>query len=80
MNRPHLVPGDGFEKDPAFFHTPRTGFASRRDVPWRISWYCHAEALYGNSLQLLYTGLDPAAHYKIRYIEAGDATPHPEPR
>jgi hypothetical protein len=76
MNRPHLFPGDGFEKDPAFFHTPRTGFASRRDTPWRISWYRHAEALYGNSLQVRYTGLDPTAHYKIRYVEAGDSTPH----
>ena len=75
-NRPHLLPGGGFEQDPAFFHTARTGFASRRDVPWRISWYRHAEALYGNSLRLRYTGLDPAAHYKVRFIEAGDATPH----
>jgi hypothetical protein len=76
MNRPHLLPGDGFEQDPAFFHTARTGFASRRDVPWRISWYRHAEALYGNSLQLRYTGLDPAAHYKVRFVEAGDSAPH----
>ncbi len=56
-NRPHLVPGEGFEKDPAFFRTARTGFASRRDTPWRISWYRHAEALYGNSLRLQYTSL-----------------------
>ncbi len=76
MNRPHLFPGDGFEKDPAFFHTPRTGFASRRDTPWRISSYRHAEALYGNSLRLHYTGLDPAAQYRVRFVEAGDATPH----
>jgi hypothetical protein len=76
MNRPHLVPGDGFEQDPAFFQTARTGFASRRDIPWRISWYRHAEALYGNSLRLRYTGLDPSAQYKVRYVEAGDATPH----
>jgi hypothetical protein len=76
MNRPHLVPGEGFEQDPAFFHTARTGFASRRDTPWRISWYRHAEALYGNSLRLRYTGLDPAAHYQIRFVEAGDSTPH----
>jgi Glycosyl hydrolase family 20, domain 2 len=76
MNRPHLVAGEGFERDPAFFHTARTGFASRRDTPWRISWYRHAEALYGNVLRLRYTGLDPTAHYKIRFVEAGDSTPH----
>ena len=45
-------------------------------MPWRISWHRHAEALYGNSLQLRYTGLDPAAHYKVRFVEAGDAAPH----
>jgi len=72
-NRPHLLPGEGFEKDPAFFHTVRTGFASRRETPWRISWYRHAEALYGNTLQLRYTGLDPAARYKVRFVEAGDS-------
>ena len=74
-NRPHLLPGDGFDKDPAFFHTPRTGFAGRRNTPWRASWYRHAEALYGNTLQLRYTGLDPAAHYKVRFVQAGDSTP-----
>jgi hypothetical protein len=75
QNRPHLIAGEGFEADPAFFHTVRTGFASRRDVPWRASWYRHAETLYGNTLQLRYTGLDPAARYRVRFIQAGDATP-----
>jgi hypothetical protein len=34
------------------------------------------EALYGNTLRLRYRGLDAAAHYKVRFVEAGDATPH----
>ncbi|MBI4873704.1 MAG: hypothetical protein HY822_03610 [Acidobacteria bacterium] len=75
LNRPHLDPGAGFGKDPAFFHTPRTGFGSRGRTPLRVSWYRHAEALYGNSLRLRYTGLDPAARYKVRFTQAGDATP-----
>ncbi len=74
-NRPHLEPGAGFEKDPAFFHTARTGFGSRRNTPWRVSWYRHAEALYGNSIRLRYVGLDPSALYKVRYTQAGDGTP-----
>ena len=74
-NRPHLVFGQGFEKDPAFFHTARTGFASRRNQVWRINWHRHAESLYGNTLKLEYTGLDLAAQYKVRFIQAGDATP-----
>ncbi|HMC60069.1 MAG TPA: hypothetical protein VKJ01_12820, partial [Candidatus Solibacter sp.] len=75
LNRPHLDPGVGFDQDPAFFHTPRTGFGSRRNTPWRVSWHRHAEALYGNSLKLNYTGLDPTARYKVRFTQAGDATP-----
>ena len=74
-NRPHLDPGEGFGKDPAFFHTVRTGFGSRRNTPWRASWYRHAETLYGNTLKLRYTGLDPAARYKVRFVQAGDSTP-----
>jgi hypothetical protein len=74
-NRPHLVPGAGFDKDPAFFHTVRTGFGSRRNTPWRVSWYRHAEALYGNSIQLRYPALDPSAHYKVRFTQSGDSTP-----
>jgi hypothetical protein len=73
-NRPHLQPGVGFENDPAFFKSARTGFASRRNTPWRVSWYRHAEALYGNSIRLQYWGLDPAARYKIRFVQAGDST------
>jgi hypothetical protein len=74
-NRPHLETGVGFEKDPAFFHTARTGFASRRNIPWRVNWYRHIEALYGNSIVMRYTGLDPAARYKVRFTQAGDNTP-----
>jgi hypothetical protein len=74
-NRPHLEMGEGFEKDPAFFHTARTGFGSRRNTPWRVSWYRHAEALYGNSIRLRYAGLDPSARYKVRFTQGGDSTP-----
>lgn len=74
-NRPHLESGVGFEKDPAFFHSARTGFGSRRNTPWRINWYRHAEALYGNSILLHYEGLDPSARYKVRFTQAGDNTP-----
>jgi hypothetical protein len=75
LNRPHLVPGEGFEKDPAYFHTARTGFGGRNDGsgPWRMSWRRWAEALYGNTLKLEYTGLDPAARYKVRFVQSGDA-------
>ena len=73
MNRPHLDPGVGFEKDPAFAHTIRTDFGSSRRDGLRISWRRHADALYGNSLKLHYNGLDPAARYRVRYIQPNEA-------
>lgn len=72
LRRPHLDPGVGFDKDPAFFQTPRTGFGNRGRTPWRIAWHRHSEALYGNTLKLRYTGLDPHARYKVRFTQPGD--------
>jgi hypothetical protein len=72
-NRPHLDPGVGFENDPAFFHTPRTDFNSSNRTPLRIAWHRHSDALYGNSLKLTYTGLDPTAHYKVRFIQPAES-------
>jgi hypothetical protein len=71
-NRPHLDPGAGFERDPAFAHTARTDFSSGARTPLRIAWRRHADALYGNSLKLHYAGLDPAARYRVRYIQPGE--------
>ncbi len=68
--RPHLVPGAGFEKDPAFFATPLTGFAYESD--WRLSWCRHAEALYDAPLRMRYTDLDPKGRYVVRVVYAGE--------
>jgi hypothetical protein len=73
LNRPHLDPGPGFEKDPAFAHSARTDFSSGNRVPMRISWHRHIDAMYGNSLKLDYSGLDPAARYRFRYVQPRDA-------
>ena len=40
-------------------------------TPLRIAWHRHANALYGDTPNLRYTGLDPQAHYKVRYIQPG---------
>jgi len=39
----------------------------------RRSWWDHAEAFYDAPLRMHYAGLDPAAHYKIRVVYAGDS-------
>ncbi len=73
VNRPHLDPGVGFEKDPAFAHTARTDFNSGVRTPLRVSWKRHSDALYGNSLKMHYSGLDPAARYRLRFIRPAES-------
>lgn len=72
---PHLVRGPGFEQDPAFLESALIGFgpATRAGTPMRRSWWRHAEALGDAPLKMRYTGLDPAARYKIRVLYAGDS-------
>ena len=42
-------------------------------VARRVSWMDHAETLYDAPLQMVYTGLDPKARYKVRVLYAGDS-------
>ena len=68
--QPHLVPGIGWQNDPAFWKTPLIGFAYKPG--WRKSWWDDAESLHDEPLQMRYTNLDPASQYKIRVVYAGD--------
>lgn len=68
--RPHLVMGFPYEKDPSFLRSPMTGFD--QEPAWRRSWCRHGGALCDQPLRLRYTGLDPAALYKLRVVYTGD--------
>ncbi|AMY11754.1 hypothetical protein LuPra_05016 [Luteitalea pratensis] len=68
--QPHLVAPPAFREDPGPYHSGLTGFGSLPN--WRLSWMSHAEAFYDGALQMKYTGLDPAARYKVRVVYAGD--------
>jgi hypothetical protein len=68
--RPHLVGGEAYDKDPAYYRSPLTGFAFNNG--WRISWCRHAETLFETPLNLRYSGLDKSATYRIRVVYAGD--------
>ncbi|MCX6620610.1 MAG: hypothetical protein NTY38_05955, partial [Acidobacteria bacterium] len=68
--QPHLVGGEGWERDPAFWKTPLIGFAYHPG--WRKSWRDDAESLHDEPLRMRYTGLDGASGYKIRVVYAGD--------
>jgi hypothetical protein len=71
--QPHLVKGEGFDKDPEFRRSALVGFGARRpDQGWRLSWYDHAESLFDGPLRMRYTDLDRGAQYKVRVIYAGD--------
>jgi hypothetical protein len=41
---------------------------------WRQSWWTYAESLYDEPLRMRYTGLDPAGHYRVRVVYAGDSS------
>jgi hypothetical protein len=68
--QPHLVRGPGFENDPAFLESTLVGFATHPHG--RMSWCRHAESLNDAPLRMRYTGLDPAARYRLRVTYAGD--------
>lgn len=71
--QPHLVLGEGFEKDPAFLRSALISYGAREPQHgWRTSWYSHAEAIFDAPLEMQYTGLDPAARYRLRVTYAGD--------
>jgi hypothetical protein len=68
-DRPHLVMGKTYAEDPAFEHSPMIGFSPRMRAPFaRVSSCRFAETLNEQPLEILYTGLDPAAHYKVKVM------------
>jgi hypothetical protein len=70
--QPHLLPGEGFDKDPDFLKSTLIGFGGSPQQGWRVSWYTDAETLGDTPLRMRYTGLDPTAQYKIRVVYGGD--------
>lgn len=79
--QPHLVVGQGFDRDPASLASARVGFAGPElpddaddddSTAWRISWIDHAESLLESPLTMHYADLDREAKYKLRVVYAGD--------
>jgi len=65
---PHLLRGAGPAADPAFLESSLVSFIRNPRSDWPVSWWHWAEALYDRPLQMRYTGLDPAARYKVRVV------------
>ena len=74
---PHLVKGAGFAQDPAYAATAVSGVGDEEGeaLQWRKSTWTYSEAMRDAPLELRYTGLDPAAAYKLRVIYAGERRP-----
>jgi hypothetical protein len=68
--QPHLVPGLGHGRDPAFIHTPLNGHfpADGAPLPLRTSWVDYIWGLNDLSITLRYTDLDPRAAYQVRVV------------
>jgi hypothetical protein len=64
--QPHLVRSLEEKENPAFLGSVMTHFEDRQQG--RKSWWDQAMALYDAPLLMRYTGLDPAAHYKLRAV------------
>jgi hypothetical protein len=65
--QPHLMTGEGFDKDPELRHTAFIGWGNPAPPRGgRVSTYDQAETLFDEPLRLRYTDLDPAARYKVR--------------
>ncbi len=79
--QPHLVRDCTFSEDPGALRSARTDFEEdlvadepdeKTEGARRVSWTDHAETLYDFPLQMHYSGLDPAARYRVRVVYAGD--------
>jgi hypothetical protein len=72
-NRPHLLLGEGAEKDPEFRATPLTGllYPDTLGSHAPLAWKRWAESLFDAPLQMRYTGLDMKARYRLRVVYSG---------
>lgn len=71
----HLIRGPGFDEDPAFLVSAKTGFAGFG--PMRTSWKDHGEAMLERPLRMRWEGLDLAARYVLRVTYGGDGAEKP---
>jgi len=69
--QPHLVRDREYAADPYYLASPLAGFITTNGTQppdlHRMAW-THAEVQYDDTLRLRYTGLDPAAAYRVRIL------------
>jgi PKD repeat protein len=69
---PHVVNQKTWLEDPGFVESTQDEFIEivGRET-WRLSWLDQAQTLYGQPLQMSYTGLNTAALYRLRVLYTG---------
>lgn len=74
-NRPHLHMPPLSAPDPEFRHSVLLGFLYPDSLgpQYPVAWKRWGETLFDTPLTLRYTGLDPAASYKVKVVYSGDA-------
>jgi hypothetical protein len=73
--QPHLITGEGFDKDPELRHTAFTGWGYMPPAPGgRVSWLTQAATLFDEPLRMRYIELDRTAQYKLRVVYGGAGT------
>jgi len=73
--QPHLIMGEGFDKDPELRHTAFIGWGNLTpNRGGRVSWFDQAVVLFDEPLRMRYTDLDPTAQYRVRVVYGGRGT------
>ena len=75
---PHLDPGEGADKDPAYYFTPLVAGPSAKSVDpmARLSWSSFAMSFFdATSVSLDYNGLDPRKTYEAVVVFNANAEP-----
>ncbi len=69
--QPHLVPNVvPFAENPDFRKSVFTSFDYRADRP--REWWTNVLCLYSGSLKMHYEGLDPKAHYRLKFVYSSE--------
>lgn len=68
--QPHLVQQKNWDEDPGFVESTQDEF-SWNSFSWRLSWQDQAQTLFGQPLQMRYTGLSTTASYRLRAMYIG---------
>ena len=66
----HVVYQKTYAEDPGFVDSTQDEF-SKEKTDWRLSWQDQGQTLFGQPLEMQYTGLSTSSSYRLRVMYAG---------